>query len=250
MFKIIVPSFNSIDYLPKTLHSIEMQTFSDYEVCVIDDASTLKKQREIIKEYCEKNHWKSIFHDKNYGALYGIVNAIRNFACKDDDIIVIVDGDDWLAHDRVLEVLHREYTQNDIYLTWGQCQIYPGGPTPMKYAQPIPDMVIQQKLYRDIPLTFWHLRTFKYYLFRHIKDEDLRDSNGEYLRLMYDKAILFPMLEMAGSKIKFINEVLYIYNIGNPLNDYANTTREEHTRVDELIRKKPRYETLPFAHDK
>jgi len=243
-FKVIVPSFNSLDFIEKTLKSIESQTFKDFDVCVIDDCSTIIGQREIIRTYCERNHWKSIFHDKNYGALYGLVGGIKALQCEDDDVVIVIDGDDWLAHEHAFEKLHQVYSENDIYLTWGQCEVFPAGKTPMRYAQPIPDMIIDQKLFRDIPFVFWHPGTFKYRLWRSIKDADLRDTDGEYFRIMKDKATLFPMLEMAGKKIKFIGETLYIYNISNPLNDYATTPIEEIDRVDDMLKASPRYPTL------
>jgi hypothetical protein len=131
-------------------------------------------------------------------------------------------------------------------MTWGQCEIYPGGATPMRYAQPVPDMVIEQQLYRDIPFVFWHPATFKYILWRHIDDKDLRDEDGSYFRIMKDKVTLFPMLEMCGKKKMFLNEVLYIYNLSNPLNDYANN-QKDCERVTELLRTRRRYPVLDFA---
>jgi len=244
-FKVVIPSFNSVDYIGKTLQSIEMQDDSDYDVCVIDDASTLSKQREIITEFCERNKWKSLFNKINKGALYGLVHAVRLLDCEDDDVIVVIDGDDWLAHKNVFKQLREIYTKNDVSLTWGQCELYPRGMTPVNYAQPIPEMIIQQKLYRDIPFVFW-INTFKYYLWRHIEDKDLRDVNGEYFKMMRDKATIYPMLEMAGEKIHFIEDTIYIYNLENPLNDYRTTPPAEHTRVDLEIRKRRRYDTLPF----
>ncbi|EFB41829.1 glycosyltransferase family 2 protein [Parachlamydia acanthamoebae] len=246
-FKVVVPSFNSVDFIEKTLRSIESQTYKNFDVCVIDDGSTLPKQREIIRDFCERNQWKFIFHEKNEGALFGLVEAIKGLQCEDDDVIIVIDGDDWLAHDRAFEKIHQIYTDNDVYLTWGQCEIYPPGKTPMKYAQPIPEMIIEQKLYRDIPFVFWHPGTFKYFLWRHLKDIDLRDADGGYFRIMKDKATLYPMLEMAGNKIKFIDETLYTYNLSNPLNDYATTPIEEVERVNQLLKQRPRYATLDFS---
>lgn len=242
--KVIVPSFNCPEYLIKNLASIESQTRQPDAVCVVDDASTLPRQREIILDYCERNGWLHRFHDQNYGALYSLVHGIRDFQCGDDDIIVIVDGDDWLAHDQVLAKIDEVYQANDIYLTWGQCEKYPEGQVPIKYASNIPERVIQEKLFREIPFVFRQLRTFKYLLWRHIKDQDLRDEDGEYFRILSDKATLFPMLEMAGKKIKYMKETLYIYNLENPLNDYAIRAKEEWNRVDGLLKNKPRYETL------
>jgi glycosyltransferase involved in cell wall biosynthesis len=248
-FKIVVPSFNSIDYLTKTLHSIEIQSDKGFDVCVIDDGSTIKGQKEIITDFCNRNGWKSLFNKKNQGALYGMVHAIPLLECQDDDVIVVIDGDDWLAHVDVFKKLRQIYMENDVYLTWGQCELYPRGIAPVNYAQPIPEMVIKQKLFRDIPFVFWHIATFKYFLWRHLEDHDLRDVNGEYFILMKDKATLYPMLEMAGEKIRFIDETFYIYNVENPLNDYANTLPEEHQRVDAFIRGKSRYSRLKFPND-
>lgn len=243
-FKIIVPSFNSVDYLPKTLASIESQTYKNYQVCVIDDGSTIPQQKEIISAFCQKNGWISRFHDKNYGALYGLIHALKSLNCEDEDVIVVLDGDDWLAHENALSRLHEEYVNHDIDMTWGQCERFPAGKPPMKYAQPIPDMVIEQKLFRDIPFVFWHPCTFKYFLWKHIKDEDLRDIDGDYFRYYKDKATIYPMLEMAGRKISFIPETLVIYNLENPLNDYRTAQPEEFERVNQLILKKKRYATL------
>lgn len=243
-FKVVVPSFNSVDYIGKTLQSIEMQDDKGYDVCVVDDGSTFKQQKEIITGFCKRNGWKSLFNEKNYGALYSVVHGIKQLECQDDDVIIVIDGDDWLAHNSVFTHVRKIYTENDVLLTWGQCEVRPSGKHPIPYAQGIPEMVIQQKLYRDIPFIFWPLGTFKYYLWRHIDDADLRDVNGEYLRLMKDKAILYPMLEMAGNKIRFVPETLYVYNLENPLNDFATTRPEEHIRVDALIRGRKRYPTL------
>lgn len=243
-FKVIVPSFNSLDYISKTLSSIELQTFHDVQVCIIDDCSTIPQQREVIRDYCLRNHWNMQFHDKNYGALHGIVRALRDLNCNDDDVIIILDGDDWLAHENVFAYLNSIYKTNDILMTWGQCERYPAGNPPMKYAQPIPDMVIDQKLFRDIPFVFWHPCTFKYVLWKNIHDEDLRDTNGEYFRYYKDKATIYPMLEMAGNKIKFISETLVIYNLENPLNDYRTADPAEFERVNQLILQRKRYSTL------
>lgn len=244
-FKVVVPSFNSIDYIGKALESLETQTDQGYDVCVVDDGSTIKRQREIITDFCSRNGWKSLFIEKNHGPLHSLVRGVEQFHCQDDDVIVVLDGDDWFANQDVLKHLREIYNTHDVYLTWGQCEIYPGGKTPMNYAQPVPEMVIEQKLFRDVPFIFW-IGTFKYYLWRHIDDRDLRDVDGEYFKLMKDKATLFPMLEMAGKKIFFNKETIYIYNLDNPLNEYRGTRPEEHVRVDEEIRKRRRYEIIPF----
>jgi glycosyltransferase involved in cell wall biosynthesis len=40
LFSVIIPSFNRLSYLPRTLESVTAQTFRDFEVIVVDDGST------------------------------------------------------------------------------------------------------------------------------------------------------------------------------------------------------------------
>src|SRR5437868_3258725 len=94
--KVIIPSYNSVKWLRKTLNSVLMQTYQNYEVCVIDDASTEQGQKEIIQEFSAQWRWKSIFRQQNRGALANIVEGITFLNPKDEDVILLLDGDDWL----------------------------------------------------------------------------------------------------------------------------------------------------------
>ncbi|MBS4163931.1 Uncharacterized protein PRO82_001240 [Candidatus Protochlamydia amoebophila] len=243
-FKIVIPSFNSVNFISNTLGSVEKQLNKNFEVCVIDDASTIQKQKEIISEFCHRNQWKSIFHSKNQGALASIVEAIHHLNPQEDDVIVMLDGDDWLYDENTLNILDKVYSEEDVYLTWGQFQTYPPDCLKMNYALPIPDFVIEQQLYREIVDIFGHLKTYKYRLFREIKDEDLRDpESGEYFRVSWDKALMYPMLEMAAHKVRFIPDKLYVYNIVNPLSDYKINRKEQITATN-FIRNKPHYNPI------
>lgn len=244
IFKIVIPSFNSVKYLPKTLASIESQDYHPYQVCVIDDASSLPDQKQIIQDFCERNQWRSIFHKENQGALAGIVEAIRTFDCQDDDVIVMVDGDDWLYDSHVLSKLAKIYTEEDVLMTWGQFESYPPGCINICYAAPIAEEVIEKQLYRKVSDVFGHLKTYRYRLFKEIKDEDLRDPvTHEYFRVSWDKALMYPMLEMAGHKVRYINDLMYVYNIENPLNDFK-VYRPEQIEATNYIRSKPKYPRL------
>lgn len=58
-----------------------------------------------------------------------------------------------------------------------------------------------------------------------------------------DQAMMFPMLEMAAGRIKFIPEVLYLYNQSNPLNDFKNKLQRM-MRCEQVIRSKIAYKPL------
>lgn len=242
--KVIVPSFNSVRYLPKTLNSIQMQLYRTFDVCVIDDASTLPEQKQIVLDFCQRNHWQSVFHEKNTGPLSSIISGIQMLECKDDDVIVVIDGDDWLADAKAFTAIAHAYTTSDnIWLTYGSFETYPPHCLNITYAAPLTSEIIQQRLYREIPWIFQPLRTFKYHLWKHLRDEDLKDEQGRYYTVTGDRAFFYPLLEMAGHHIHFIRRILYIYNLENPLNDHK-INRLEQLEAELRIRAMPKYAPL------
>ena len=54
---------------------------------------------------------------------------------------------------------------------------------------------------------------------------------------------MFPMLEMAGGRFAFIDQILYIHNQANPLNDFK-VKRKQQAHFEQLIRNAPRYQPL------
>ena len=44
-----------------------------------------------------------------------------------------------------------------------------------------------------------------------VKKEDMLDKNGNFYETAQDLAIMFPIIEMSGSRVQYINEITYIY---------------------------------------
>ncbi len=176
-FKIVIPSYNSSRWLRKTLNSIARQNYSYYDVCVIDDASTDPMQKEIIKEYEERYGWKAIYRTTNHGALANIVDGITLLSPGDNDVIITLDGDDWLFSRDVLKKLNRYYTDEEIYLTYGQFITYPRWE--IGFCRPLSST---DKSIRQTEWVLSHLRTFRYALWKHINIDDLKDSKGIFIK--------------------------------------------------------------------
>ncbi len=90
---VILPSWNRADWLKKSIDSVLEQTFRDFELIVVDDASTDSTQ-EILTIYSGK--FRNITFAKNLG-----VSAARNAAVKncDSEWIAFLDSDDfWHPH--------------------------------------------------------------------------------------------------------------------------------------------------------
>jgi hypothetical protein len=173
--------------------------------------SSVSKIRPLIKKdkrfILIKNTEKK-YKTKNY------VDILSNVDISDDEIVIELDGDDFFANDKVLEKVNEVYKDQNVWITNGSF-IYSSGQRGFSSPQ------VNFDTLRTDRFTASHLRTWKTFLWRKIKDEDHRDNNGNYFRLNADLAYMLPMLEMAGSlHYKFIPDLMVVYNEQNPLNDH------------------------------
>ena len=104
-FSIIIPNYNKEEYVADTLDSIFNQTYKNFEVIVIDDASS-DNSLEIIKKYdC------TILHTNRLRA-GGARNKGLDHATG--DYIIFLDSDDYFTDNTVLERLNNLITDEDI----------------------------------------------------------------------------------------------------------------------------------------
>jgi len=228
-FQIVVASYNSMDWLPRTLSSIADQSYRNFNVCVVDDASTDRNQAKFVKSFCDDQDWISILHKKNMGALYSQVEAINALDPDDEDVIVWVDGDDWLFNRNVLRKLENIYSTGNYLMTYGNYVTEPESktcPQPTAY----PREVVLSNGYRKAGYThgllFNHLRTVKYSLFKHLDESDFTWPDGSWFKCCGDTAVMIPCLELAGGRYKYIDTPLYVYNTINPVSDWRRQSPE------------------------
>lgn len=247
-FAIVIPAYNSMDWLPTTLQSVKDQAYDKYKVCVVDDASTDERQAPFIKNVCEENGWSYILRDKQVGALCNQWDAIHEICDDPEDVIVFLDGDDWLVDGGVLEYLNNAYSTSDALLTYGNYLPVPFSPTcprPRAYPKEVVESNSFRKATHKIGILFNHLRTVKYKLIQNIDpDKDLKWPNGEWFQACADTAIMVPALELAGSRHLFLNKVLYHYNSENPISDWRKHASEVDKTHAYILQKLPRKQCL------
>ncbi len=240
-FVIVIPSYNNQEWLERNLSSALNQEYDDFRIIYVNDVSTDDTAR-LVQEYIAQHRHahKALFinNEQRQGALANIYQAIHS--CDDDEIVVLLDGDDWFAHEHVLERLAQEYESGEVWMTYGTFIWWPLNQA--SWFHELPRWVIEQKTYRSYEWHTSHLRTFYAKLFKMIKKEDLL-YEGVFYPMAWDVALMIPMLEMTGTHSRFIPDVLYIYNYGTPLND-SKVNREFQSRLDMYIRSKPKYGTV------
>ncbi|MGN1321130.1 MAG: glycosyltransferase family 2 protein, partial [Methanosphaera sp.] len=73
---VIIPVFNSEEFLNKCLDSLLNQSFTDIEIICVDDGST-DNSLKILKSYANKDDRVRVFTQENNGA-----GAARNLGLK------------------------------------------------------------------------------------------------------------------------------------------------------------------------
>lgn len=221
-FKIIVPMYNCALWFSECLNSVLQQTYSNWQLIIVVDPST-DKTKEKVEKYLNKHS------DINYIFKYSNVrkyvpknhiDSIRESKPANDDVIVLLDGDDALFGTDTLEYLASVYENESVWITWGSYVSRHNKKKKGLASIAVPDS-------KDDPCAgqrwwrFSHLKTFRYFLFKGIKDEDLRHKEtGNYYIVAGDMALMFPMVEMAGKEnSQYIDKILYVYNQSTPYND-------------------------------
>jgi glycosyltransferase involved in cell wall biosynthesis len=91
LISVVIPCFNDGGYLPETLQKIGLQTFTDYEIIIVNDGSTDEQTLRVLKEIADTGSAK-VLHKAN-----GKMSSARNYGVKHarGSIIAAIDADDY-----------------------------------------------------------------------------------------------------------------------------------------------------------
>jgi glycosyltransferase involved in cell wall biosynthesis len=235
-FKIITPVYNSQDWIGKCIKSVKDQDYANFEQIIVDDCSTDNTVEEAKKEIHGDSRFKIVRKEHRMGVMHSHVAGTELLGkdAEDDVVFVHLDGDDWLAHDNVLSRVNEIYEEKNCWLTYGNYKTTDDSPS---VCQGINNPMPRTEILNGWP--FSHLRTFKKFLWDRIKTNSLLDSNGKMFTSACDVAIMIPMIEMAGNRVHFIEEVLHVYNRDNPLNEDKDHLDDQVRCALEIVRQTP-----------
>ena len=231
-FVFIVPYRNVINYIQDCAKSIIGQKYQNWIAIFCDDASNdgtsfnlPKDDRFILRKNKERLTALPNIH-------YGIVESNLD----DEDIICILDGDDFLITDEALNILNDLYNDETL-LTYGQ-YVWPNGQ--IGHCKPYTKQEFKQL--RNGGYWASHMRTYKYKLYKELMSQDpelscFKDKNGNFYTMSCDVATMTPLMEIAGfERIKFNPNPVYYYRI-HQQNDHFVDPKLQKEVADELFAK-------------
>ena len=125
-WEIVIPTYNNQEWCIKNIESVVKQTYPYWHATIIVDCAT-DKTEELLREFVAMYHLEHkitiIVNKENQGALANIYYAVT--ACAPHKVVGLLDGDDWLADDKVLEYLSEIYEEKNIWMTFGQFELWP-----------------------------------------------------------------------------------------------------------------------------
>ncbi len=221
---VLVAFRNAGPFLRTCVDSLLNQDYSNFKIILIDDASNdgaldsvdISDSRITTKVNAVRN-----------GALSNQLSAIEEY-CQARDIIVHVDGDDWLANDTVLTRINQFFNSTHCEILYGQYQDSYGN---YGLCEPLVrnDESIEDQIDRmHFPM---HVRAYRAELIFQLRQQDpnflrLRNPQGGYLDAISDMALMRALMPLVDrDRIRFSDEILYIYNKLNPESHFSNTAK-------------------------
>ena len=214
---VIVPVYNAERYLRRCVDSILAQTFTDFELLLIDDGSK-DKSGEICDEYARNDNRVKVFHKENGGVSSarqcGLDNALGEYS-------IHVDSDDWIEpkmlermYGKIIE-MHVDILISDFYIDKDGKSIY----VDQLSCQTVPIDILKEILKGNLFGALWHK------LIRHslYKEHDIKFiPNINYCE---DVLILAQILQL-NVKVRFLHEAYYHYDQQNINSITRNYTKE------------------------
>ncbi len=195
-FSVVMANYNNARYLTEAIESVINQTFENWELVIVDDGST-DHSVEIIKGYLNDKRIRLIRHQHNRGYTSSLKTALASIR---SDYFGILDSDDCLTEDALEVMVHAHIKYPDCGLIYSQFMFCNDQMDPLKKG--FCEEIAAGSNAMDKHVVS-HFKTFK--LWDYLKT----DGYDESILYAEDIDIVYKMEEVA--KLKFINQVLYLY---------------------------------------
>lgn len=120
---IVLTSYNYEQYISECIQSVINQTYTNWEMIIVDDAST-DNSVSIIKDFCQKDNRIKLFthpNNENKGLQKTLEYGIK---LAETEWITLLESDDILAPDYLEQKTEVIKNNNNINLIFNECEIF------------------------------------------------------------------------------------------------------------------------------
>lgn len=201
-FSIIIPCYNVMTFIDRTLKALEEQSFTDFEVVCIDDCSTDGTYDYLLQKAANSIITINVYRNEvNKGP--GVSRNVGIARAK-GRYIGFCDGDDWLEKN-ALEIIHRkldEYQSPVDIVFFNLFQVFPSGKKRRMNITSVFDLVLDtQDRVAASPDQLWCLFVSRVLLTK-VPVVDLRHA---------EDMVMVPLLMIKAARIAYLDDALYNY---------------------------------------
>jgi len=217
---------NPNTFLNRCVYSVQNQLVQPDQHIVIDDVSD-DETKKIIENLPKHENLQII---QNTERKYRLKNIWENSINKDpDDVICLVDSDDWLTDVGVLGYIKHAYDKSpELEYLYSKYILSHGEPG---CSQSIPSNSWEPY---NSPWITSHMCTYRAKALQRVPVSNFLDWNGEWFKIATDHAMILPMLHMLKEKdggfssVGFVKRPMYVHSfLGNPSKPRTGTPESE-----------------------
>ena len=116
---IVTASYNYQDYIKETIQSVLDQTYSDWELIIVDDCSN-DNSVDVIKSFSD-DRIKLFINEKNLGLAQTVKRGVE---CATGDWIVFLESDDLITSDNIEKKVEIVKKYSDLNLIFNDCEFF------------------------------------------------------------------------------------------------------------------------------
>lgn len=220
-FSILIANYNNGKYFRDCYNSLISQTYQNWEVIIVDDAST-DNSVEVIKTIVKNDYRFKIYHNaSNQGCGYTKRECMKY---AEGEICAYLDPDDALYPDALQKTV-QEFDKSDITAAYSQMMLCDENLNPDKVFAST-KQIYNNRYFFNCPTQFAHFFTFK-------KETYLKTSGiNPNLKSAVDQDLYLKILEHGS--VKYIKEPLYLYRLhsnGISQQNFKQNAKESFAKV-------------------
>ncbi len=243
---VIVPVYNTEKYLRKCLDSLLAQTFQDFEIIIVNDASPDHSQ-DIIDEYMQKHSCITCLKKPNGG-----ISDARNSGLKiaNGEYISFIDSDDYVREDMFEKMVAKAESEDFDMVCCDMDYIYEDGHT-MRVSSHIEEDLHTFEAIKESMTVIYPAPWNKIY-HRRLFDHGVRFTKGVWYEDMEFLYRLYPYIHSIGTVKEPFNQYVQhqgaiTYTFDERLFDYIKNWEKILSDYEALGLSKQYHDELEFS---
>lgn len=214
LVSVIVPIYNTQEYLPRCLESIIHQSYANMEIILVNDGST-DESASVCERFAAEDERIQIINQSNQGILAAKRTAIQS-CCG--EYVMFVDSDDWIEPE-LLEIMIQAVRGSDCSMVCSNVYMDSGEIT-IEKRNAIPSGIYEsEEIARNL---FYYMDTDRYgilpysvaKLYPRDRLQEVLENINDDIRYAEDKSIVFSFVYKK-IRVCFIDSTCYHYCVRN-----------------------------------